>query len=284
LPCMRFNIEPLRYRHKPIIFYAVTHGVFHILQRGESTMRILFFCVIADPYFTQPCFLNIWETVLKNHHFEYVRAKDSKKNLSYWYRKRSKDTSRSKAPLVFVHGCGGMAFYYNLIRDLVHSVNDDDVPIILLELPHISLRICDHIPDIHDQINSLCTIMDNVSGKLSKATFVGHSFGSIVLSWMIQSRPERVGSCVFIGRFPNTNICSSYNDPQLMICSARSNMLSATFEQCFVQFPYATSRSALTRREEMGKPFLHWSIDKFSRNRSENTFSSFIHELFIDHI
>jgi hypothetical protein len=36
LPCMRFNIEPLRYRHKPIIFYVVTHGVFHWLQRGKK--------------------------------------------------------------------------------------------------------------------------------------------------------------------------------------------------------------------------------------------------------
>lgn len=107
---------------------------------------------------------------------------------------------------MFVHGCGGMAFYYNLINNLVRSVNDDDVPIILIELPHISLRVCDHIPDIQDQISSLCTIMDRVSGYNSKATFVGHSFGSIVLSWMIQSKPERVRSCVFIGK-----LCLSQN-------------------------------------------------------------------------
>ena len=137
-------------------------------------------------------------SVLQHQSFVYVQAKDSRKNLSYWYR-RGKESSNHKAPLVFVHGCGGMAFYYNLIHNLVRSVNDDDVPIILIELPHVSLRVCDVIPDIHDQIDSLCTIMDRVSGGISKATFVGHSFGSIVLSWMIQSKPERVGSCVFIG-------------------------------------------------------------------------------------
>ena len=141
---------------------------------------------------------HIWNLVLESKRFVYVQAKDSKKNLSYWYRRGRKERTSSKSPLVFVHGCGGMAFYYNLISDLVRSVNDDDVPIILLELPHISLRICDHIPDIRDQINSLCAILDNLSGEVSKATFVGHSFGSVVLSWMIQSKPERVRSCVFI--------------------------------------------------------------------------------------
>ena len=122
-----------------------------------------------------------------------------------------------------------MAFYYNLIRDLVRSVNDDDVPIILLELPHISLRICDNIPDIHDQINSLCTIMDDVSGDFSKATFVGHSFGSIILSWMVQSRPERVGSCVFIG-----TLCSSWNQ-------AFSPRKVQDLKTIFVQILYAFS-------------------------------------------
>jgi len=34
LSCIRFNLEPLRYRHKPLIFYFVTHGAFFLLRRG----------------------------------------------------------------------------------------------------------------------------------------------------------------------------------------------------------------------------------------------------------
>jgi len=203
LPCMRFNIEPLRYRHKPIIFYGVTHGVFHWLKRGMSRFFFITLHFIhyhefgTSPFVKSNLRIFFWK-VLQHQQFVYVPAKDSRKNLSYWYRKEN--SSSQKAPLVFVHGCGGMAFYYNIIHSLVHSINDDDVPIILIELPHISLRVCDHIPDIRDQIDSLCSIMDRISGNQSTATFVGHSFGSIVLSWMIQSKPERVGSCVFIGK------------------------------------------------------------------------------------
>ena len=34
LPCIRMNLEPLRFRHKPLVFYGVTHGAFMILKSG----------------------------------------------------------------------------------------------------------------------------------------------------------------------------------------------------------------------------------------------------------
>lgn len=41
-------------------------------------------------------------------------------------------------------------------------------------------------------------MLDNTIGKEAKATFVGHSFGSLILSWMVQSRSHRVANCVFL--------------------------------------------------------------------------------------
>jgi pimeloyl-ACP methyl ester carboxylesterase len=216
LPVMRFNCEPLRYRHKPLLFYGVTHGINFVLHQ-----------------------------ILRGSDFTYVPAKDTKKDLGYWYRLPEDVTSTKKKkknekttitdmdnmdmtihpPLVFAHGVGGLAFCYKLIDDLLHdNAVKEQTPIILLDLPHVSLRIHDDIPEIKHQVKSMTKIIDDVvslshgerkatatatgsvekgrsnssSNSPNKATFVGHSFGTILLSWMVQSNPERVGGCVFL--------------------------------------------------------------------------------------
>ena len=99
----------------------------------------------------------------------------------FWNEKGDKIKSN---PLVFVHGVGGLGFYYQLINDIVKESSNENVPIILLDLPHVSLRIQDDIPEIALQVKSVCKILDETVGKQA-ATFVGHSFGSILLSWYI---------------------------------------------------------------------------------------------------
>lgn len=172
LGCIRFNLEPLRYRHKPLLFYIVTHGTrFYIKQ------------------------------ALKDLGFSYTPPQDSKKDLGYFYRpgSPSKTTDASaKTPLVFVHGVGGISYYYNLIKDIGDK---NDSPIILIDLPFISLQVADNIPSVIDQVQSVCNIMNEKIGRDTKATFVGHSFGSLILSWMVQSCPNRVANCVFLGKF-----------------------------------------------------------------------------------
>jgi pimeloyl-ACP methyl ester carboxylesterase len=188
LPVMRFNCEPLRYRHKAILFYCFTHGADIILNQ-----------------------------VLKRKGFTYVPATDAKNDLGYWYRLPSTLSSSSVSnPLVFAHGVGGLAFCYSLIDSLLgNSIISDDTPVILLDLPHVSLRMYDHIPQVESQVESIAKTIESVAsescaragieGSLkddrTKATFVGHSYGTFLLSWMVQKRPDMVGSCVFIGKY-----------------------------------------------------------------------------------
>lgn len=182
LPVMRFNCEPLRYRHKPLIFYGITHGANFALH-----------------------------LILKKHNFAYVSAADPKKDIGYWYRLPSDNDCNNKSniskepPLVFAHGVGGLGFCYQMIKDLLE--NDtirDQTPLILLDLPHVSLRLYDHIPKIIPQVESISKIIDDVVSYRgddrgqSKATFVGHSYGTYLLSWMVQKYPEKVGGCVFL--------------------------------------------------------------------------------------
>jgi pimeloyl-ACP methyl ester carboxylesterase len=102
----------------------------------------------------------------------------------------------STFPLVFVHGVGGMCFYYGLLEELTQET---DGSIVLLDLPFVSLRIADEIPSVNNQIQSIEAILDEKFGPGSKVSFAGHSYGSIVLSWMVQAKSERVANCIFIG-------------------------------------------------------------------------------------
>ncbi len=179
LPIIRFNIEHFRFRHKPLPFYGFTHGTHKLLSW-------------ALPHF---------------HGFSYHPPQGGEgKGLGYWYRPPrpkppSHETMRVQAepstlPLVFVHGVGGMCFYYRLLEEISRET---DGSIILLDLPFVSLRIADEIPSIFNQIQSIEAILDSKFGPGSKVSFAGHSFGSIVLSWMVQAKSERVANCIFIG-------------------------------------------------------------------------------------
>lgn len=170
LPILRFNCEPLRFRHKPILFYVAIEASYHNLRR-----------------------------TLERDNFIYVPAKDPKKDIAYWYMTPNNGTSdRYSNPIVFVHGVGGLAFCHGLINDLKAESEEQNRPIILLDLPHVSLRMHSDIPDIITQIDSICSMLDDTCGANSKATFVGHSFGTILLSWMVQNKPDRVSGCVFL--------------------------------------------------------------------------------------
>jgi len=190
LPFIRFNCEPLRYRHKSLLFYVVTHGVNFLFQR-----------------------------MLEKSGFVYVEAEDAKEDLSYWYRLPSADgggfscdddddVDRDAAtPMVFIHGVGGMSFCHKMINDIKDATQNDNVPIILVDLPHVSLRMYNEIPNIKSQTKSISRILDVLASKIddrnismNKVTLVGHSYGTAVMSWLVQSQPERIAGCVFLGK------------------------------------------------------------------------------------
>uniref|UniRef100_A0A7S3V438 AB hydrolase-1 domain-containing protein n=1 Tax=Chaetoceros debilis TaxID=122233 RepID=A0A7S3V438_9STRA len=170
LPFMAFNCEPLRYRHKPMLFYAATHGMSYATHQSLTKIG-----------------------------FEYVPAKDPEHDLSYWSHIPNTSVDNMTDPLVFIHGVGGIASCYPMIEDLLQSTSDDNTPIIVIDLPHVSLRWCkDNTPKIRSQVASISKILDSVSVGSGKATFVGHSYGTALISWMVQSHPEKVKGCVFI--------------------------------------------------------------------------------------
>eukprot|EP00586_Coscinodiscus_wailesii_P020846 CAMPEP_0172518864 /NCGR_PEP_ID=MMETSP1066-20121228/291070_1 /TAXON_ID=671091 /ORGANISM="Coscinodiscus wailesii, Strain CCMP2513" /LENGTH=769 /DNA_ID=CAMNT_0013301331 /DNA_START=106 /DNA_END=2416 /DNA_ORIENTATION=- len=207
LPCLRFNLEPLRYRHKPLIFYALSSSP--ALREGQVALPCLRFNLEPLRYRHKPLIFygvirsvrELFTAKLSEFGFRYHPPSDPKTELGYWYRAPSAKGSDAvvPTPLVFIHSVSGIAFYYQLIERLSKDIeNSTGAAMVLLDLPFVSLTIADDIPAITDQIESICSTLDKTVGRNVKSTFVGHSFGSIVLSWMAQSRPDRVANMVFL--------------------------------------------------------------------------------------
>lgn len=159
--CMRFTIEPMEWTHKPLMFYAVCQG----LLGGLGT-------------------LSMWNEGFSRHRTGV---------FDYWVRMPETEEGRKRTPIVFVHGIGvGLVMYLTLIKALMKQ----DCPIICLELPFISSNIAPNVPSISEQVSSIDAICERWG--LTKAMFVGHSYGSVILSWMAQHLPSRVAGLTFI--------------------------------------------------------------------------------------
>ena len=113
--------------------------------------------------------------------------------LNYWIRMPDTPEGRSKLPIVFVHGVGvGLVTYMSFVRRLIEY----DCPVMCVELPFVSMSIDPKVPSIDQQLDSIRRMLN--TWGFESATFVGHSYGSILLSWMVQHAPERVASVCFI--------------------------------------------------------------------------------------
>ncbi len=155
--------------------------------------------------------------------FQYVAAKDPEHDLSYWYYSPSATSDgvahNDADPVVFVHGVGGLASCYQMVEEMKQATENDNVPIVCIDLPHVSLKWTGDTPKIESQVASITKILDDIprnkgdvhSNSTRKATFVGHSYGTAVVSWMIQSHPDRVNGCIFIGERRNKGLKKNQN-------------------------------------------------------------------------
>jgi len=179
LNSMRFTLEQIRFRHKPLLFYGITH--------------------IANSF--------LINSLLSDLGFSY-KTPSGESCLGYWHRPAIKQKhnnnvdidigsvdNKPTAPFVFAHGVGGSSFYFSLLKEISVKTNGD---MIVLDLNFVSLRINDDVPSVTSQVGAVCQILDETIGPNTPATFAGHSYGSTILSWMVQEKPERVANAVFM--------------------------------------------------------------------------------------
>jgi len=120
-------------------------------------------------------------------------------DLTYWHRPApvtAETSAQAATPLVFVHGVGlGPLPYVGFIEELTKQSNG---PTIVIELPFVAQRLSG-LPQAPDEMRTV----EAIAGALQRhnihaATFVGHSLGTIYLSWVARLRPELLASAVFL--------------------------------------------------------------------------------------
>jgi pimeloyl-ACP methyl ester carboxylesterase len=116
--------------------------------------------------------------------------------LSYWYRPAAAE--HTGAPIVFVHGIGvGLLPYLVPISQLEES----ERACYLIEVPAVSLDVTARLPaaksvatDIEEMLAAHGDYDKDTQG--GGAVFVGHSFGSVYLSYVVKYAPRAiVGAC-----------------------------------------------------------------------------------------
>jgi pimeloyl-ACP methyl ester carboxylesterase len=119
--------------------------------------------------------------------------------LNYWINLNG-NTSKSsgisssspRLPIFFFHGIGGVFSYLKLINGFTIF----GCPIVVVEMPYVSLHVAPDVPSIDEHVGAVKQILDE--NGFDGAIIVGHSFGTTVMSWLVQAMPKRIAGAVFL--------------------------------------------------------------------------------------
>ncbi|RKO93543.1 hypothetical protein BDK51DRAFT_4712, partial [Blyttiomyces helicus] len=149
--CMRLTLDPMRAVQRPLVYYMAIAGV----------------DVAAN-------------AALRSHGYRRRDLEVDGRRHLFTYRPAQGPTPKGALPLVFVHGIGiGFAHYLPLLAKL-----PTNIPIYLLEWPHVSMKVEEEVPRIPDTVSALSAML-RADGH-NRACFSGHSLGTIAISWMLR--------------------------------------------------------------------------------------------------
>ena len=97
-----------------------------------------------------------------------------------------------RLPILFFHGIGGVFSYLKLINGLTIF----GCPIVIVEMPYVSLHVAPNVPSIDEHVGAVKQILDE--NGFDGAIIIGHSFGTTVMSWLVQAMPTRIAGAVFL--------------------------------------------------------------------------------------
>ncbi|TPX64204.1 hypothetical protein SpCBS45565_g06028 [Spizellomyces sp. 'palustris'] len=158
--CIRLTLDPVQATHRPLVYYLATKCLNAVGTR--LLYQLGFYYRTLDPMDVA-----------------------GSGTLRYLYRPATEPTLLGSTPIVFVHGIGiGFAAYLQLLARLPRNV-----PIYLLEWPHVSMQLQEQVPTIPDTLNFLSGMLRR--DKHPRATFVAHSLGTVAVSWILKSPLHR---------------------------------------------------------------------------------------------
>ena len=187
--CMRVIIDPIQYQHRPLFLYALVAGLHWVYS---------------------------WYLRSQGYTFH-----SSSPSLQYFHRPPPHPSAPLQPALVFVHGISnGISSYHTFVRCLSQAGNRH---VLLVVLPFISMRLCEHVPTAKDTVEALRDAItrhtavregggggggggEGKGGRASSSPppppprfiLVGHSYGTLVASWFVKAYPHLLLSTVLI--------------------------------------------------------------------------------------
>lgn len=190
--CMRQLIDPIKYVHHPLMYYAAVMGIDYFARlflylNGYTRYSI----GNSDPHY--PNF--------------YYYFKPGSLLPTCSYDGPSTDHANQSSPVIFLHGIGcGLAPYAAFIKQL-HLTDRNELkenwkcrchrPVYLFEIPYISMKIQSHVPTAEHTVAAISSMVDRHTSK-RQVHLIGHSYGTILVSWIIKKRPQLVLSSILL--------------------------------------------------------------------------------------
>ncbi|KAL3418524.1 hypothetical protein PVAG01_10240 [Phlyctema vagabunda] len=126
------------------------------------------------------------------------------KHTTYWHRPH---TSKTKLPVVFVHGIGIGLYPYtkfvnelNSIDGLETSDPDDQVGIVLIEIMPVSFRITHAALERENMVREIDQILEEHLDPGQKFVLVSHSYGTVITTHLLKDPvvSKKIGPIVLI--------------------------------------------------------------------------------------
>ncbi len=189
---LRFTTEPVPSRPRPLSYYLVTDW---LCQRAYAPLRLRL--------------------------LGFGGSRMERRTFNYFVREARCEGAPRLAPLVLVHGIGiGVPLYVSLVRDLV-AVCGAERDLVVLELPAVSQQMFPKellpAPFVEDVRTVLAAVEQRRlarGGELfasqpahagagpGAAAWVGHSYGTFAMAWVVKRAPELVHALAFLDPGP----------------------------------------------------------------------------------
>ena len=122
--------------------------------------------------------------------------------LNYWIRAPLCAEVNCLEPIIFIHGIGsGIIIYARFLRHMSNSETCRNRHIIIIDIACISMRYpstdCSEIADVETTLDSITSILECESIQ-KRGIYIGHSFGTVVLAWIMNEREDIYKQCIFI--------------------------------------------------------------------------------------
>lgn len=148
--------------------------------------------------------------------------------LDFFFKPANPKLKQSRFPLIFIHGIGlGTSQNYLFLKSI-----PDNIPIFVIKFPEFTLRST--FVKEPNSISENCKAIEVLLHRygFNEGVFVGHSIGSIVISWLSTNNPTLVASTIFLD--PICFLLYHYAVAKNFIYAKSSNQMFYKFIRYFV--------------------------------------------------